>query len=320
MIAFGPVPSRRLGKSLGINNIPGKNCSYNCVYCQVGKTKNLLYQRREFFKPEDIFGDVQDLLIHAKENGENIDFFTFVSSGEPTLDINLGSAIDLLKLLDYRVAVITNGSLIAQQAVQNDLMKADYVSFKIDTIDAGIWHRINRPDTHIDLTALLDNMVHFSAIYKGILTTETMVVDGVNSKSANIRDVSEFISNLRPEKAYIAIPTKPTAEANIKIPDESTINKAFQIFKEKIKHVEYLISYEGNDFGYSGDIERDLLSITSVHPMRLESVRQLIYKSNSSWQLVKQLVKQDKIKEVEYEGNIFYIRSLPGNGMIEERV
>jgi wyosine [tRNA(Phe)-imidazoG37] synthetase (radical SAM superfamily) len=160
MIAFGPVPSRRMGKSLGINNIPAKNCSYSCIYCQVDKTSSLTSTRKEYYKPEDVFGDIQELLIKVKKNGEKIDYITFVPDGESTLDINLGNEIDLLKLLDYKVAVITNSSLITHQDVQNDLMKADYVSLKIDTTDKEIWKKINRPHKNLNLEAILESIVH----------------------------------------------------------------------------------------------------------------------------------------------------------------
>ena len=243
MIAFGPVPSRRLGKSLGINNIQSKNCSYSCVYCQVGKTQNLTDIRKDYYKPEDVFGDVQDLLIKVKKHGEKIDYFTFVTDGEPTLDINLGNEIDLLKLLDYKVAVISNGSLIYNQDIQHDLMKADYVSLKIDTVNNEIWKKINRPHMNLDLESILESMVHFSSVYKGILTTETMLVNGINTSSFHIQSVAEFVSKLQPNRAYVSIPTRPTAEKGVRMPDESTINRDFQIFKEKMDRVEYLIDY-----------------------------------------------------------------------------
>ncbi|MCK4754916.1 MAG: radical SAM protein [Calditrichia bacterium] len=313
MIAFGPVPSRRLGQSLGINNIPPKNCSYACVYCQVGKTNNLKYLRKEYYKPEDIFGDVQELVVRLKKNREKIDYITFVPDGEPTLDINLGNEIDLLKLLDYKVAVITNGSLITHQDVQNDLMKADYVSLKIDTTNKEIWKKINRPHKCLNLEAILESMVHFSTVYNGRLTTETMLVDGINTTPFHIQSVSEFVSKLQPYRAYVAIPTRPTAEKGVRIPDESTINRDFQIFKEKMDQVEYLIDYEGNDFGYSGEIEKDLLNITAVHPLRSESVQELLRKAKADWKVIENLIYQEKLTEVEYEGSKFYMRCLLNN-------
>ena len=313
MFTFGPVPSRRLGKSLGINNIPPKICSYSCVYCQVGKTTQLRNCRHEYYKPEDIFGDVQESVIKLKRKRETIDYITFVPDGEPTLDINLGNAIDLLKLLDYKVAVITNGSTISHQEVQNDLKKADYVSIKIDTTNRNIWKKINRPHNSIKLNQILEGILEFSHDYNGRLSTETMLVDDINTSRLNIKNLSEFISQLQPYRAYLAIPIRPTSEKSVRIPSEETINRIFQIFKESMDRVEYLIGYEGNDFAYSGDIEQDLLNITAVHPLRLESVRELLLKARAKWSVIEQLLSQEKLKEVEYAGHKFYLRYLSKN-------
>ena len=310
MISFGPVPSRRLGQSLGINNIPAKTCTYSCIYCQVGKTTEITPVRREYYKPEDIFGDVQELVIKVKKQGEKIDYFTFVPSGEPTLDKNIGHEIDLLKLLDYKIAVITNGSLIGYKNVQDDLMKADYVSLKIDTTNVELWKKINRPHKCLNLEAILEGMLDFSLAFKGVLSTETMLIDGINTSPAQIQNVASFIFKLNPDRAYLAVPTRPTAERMVRIPDESTINNAFQIMSEAIDSVEYLIDYEGDDIGYSGEIENDLLNITAVHPLKLESIKNLLKKGDANWETIEQLLIQKRLREVEYAGSKFYMRSL----------
>jgi len=108
LLTFGPVPSRRLGQSLGINNIPPKICSYSCVYCQVGRTLHMQAERKAFYKPEEILKAVERKVKDAKNKGEGIDYLTFVPDGEPTLDINLGKEIELLKQLGIKIAVITN--------------------------------------------------------------------------------------------------------------------------------------------------------------------------------------------------------------------
>ena len=145
MIAFGPVPSRRLGRSLGINNIPPKVCTYSCVYCQVGKTRRMQVERSPFYEPEDIFKSVRKQVKKAIKKGERIDYLTFVSDGEPTLDVNLGYEIDLLKSLGIKIGIITNASLIFREDVRTDLMKADWVSLKFDSTRKTIWRQINRP-------------------------------------------------------------------------------------------------------------------------------------------------------------------------------
>ena len=158
MISFGPVPSRRLGRSLGINNIPPKICTYSCVYCQVGKTARMQVGRDPFYEPEEIYMDVKTRVEKARKKGESVDYLTFVPDGEPTLDVNLGQEIDLLKSLGLKIAVITNGSLIWRKDVKADLAKADWVSFKIDSIREKTWHRINRPLRTLKQKTILRDM------------------------------------------------------------------------------------------------------------------------------------------------------------------
>ena len=133
MIAFGPVPSRRLGRSLGINNIPPKVCTYSCIYCQVGRTLDMQVERRSFYNPDDIAAEVREKVEKAKAVGESIDYLTFVPDGEPTLDANLGREIELLRPLGLKIAVISNGSLITRTDVRDELMQADWVSLKVDS-------------------------------------------------------------------------------------------------------------------------------------------------------------------------------------------
>ena len=125
MIAFGPVPSRRLGRSMGVNNIPPKVCTYACVYCQLGRTTDMGIQRCTFHGPEEILDAVRDKVQKAGQSGEPIDYLTFVPDGEPTLDVRLGREIELLRALGIKIAVITNASLIWREDVREDLRKAD---------------------------------------------------------------------------------------------------------------------------------------------------------------------------------------------------
>ena len=120
MIVFGPIPSRRLGKSLGINNVPPKICSYSCVYCQLGNTDYMSLKRRVFFSPQKIFDEAAEKVYQLKRKGEKIDYITFVPDGEPTIDINLGKIIEKLRKLGIKIAVISNASLIWIKEVQYD--------------------------------------------------------------------------------------------------------------------------------------------------------------------------------------------------------
>ena len=310
-IIYGPVPSRRLGRSLGINNIPPKTCSYSCVYCQLGSTINMRIDRKTFYESEKIAQSVKEKVKQVREKGEPIDYLTFVPDGEPTLDASLGKEIELLKYLDMKIAVITNASLIWLEDVRHDLQKADWVSLKVDAVNEEIWRRINKPQKSLKLERILDGMVEFANVFKGELTTESMLIQGINDDSGEIERIADFLVELKPSKAYLAIPTRPPAVKTVTAASEQVINMAYQIFGKRLSNVEYLIGYEGNAFAFSGNAEQDLLSITSVHPMREEAVIELLRKADAGWGVVEKLIEDGSLMEVEYQGKRFYMRRLP---------
>ncbi|NJE04791.1 radical SAM protein [Thermococcus sp. M36] len=311
MIAFGPVPSRRLGRSLGVNNIPDKVCSYACIYCQIGKTLRMELERRPFYEPELIFEEVKKKVEEAHRRGERIDYITFVPDGEPTLDINLGREVELLRELGIKLAALINASLIWREDVREDLLKLDFVSLKVDAVSKPLWRKVDRPHKSLNLEKLLEGMLEFRRAFKGTLVTETMLVDGVEYGNEFER-IAEFLRELKPDKAYIAIPTRPPAESWVKPAPEAVINRAFQTFAEALgeRHVEYLIGYEGNTFAFTGNVEEDLLSITAVHPMREEAVREFLRKADADWSVVERLLETKKLIELEYNGRKFYMRRL----------
>ena len=319
-IAFGPVPSRRLGQSLGINNIPPKICTYSCIYCQLGRTNNQIVQREVFYKPKEIKRAVEKKVKEARERIEPIDYLTFVPNGEPTLDINLGQEIDLLKPLGIKTAVITNASLIWREDTRNGLYKADWVSLKIDAITKNIWRRTNRPHGYLTLRKILEGISEFSRSFNGDLVTETMLIQNVNDDTEELEKVADFIAGLDPKKSYISIPTRPPAEKWATPAREYDINMAYQVFKERGLDTEYLIGYEGNAFTYTGNVEEDLLSITSVHPMREEGVNTFLSKAKADWSIIKKLIKENKLVEVKYKDKKFYMRKLPENIILTQGV
>jgi wyosine [tRNA(Phe)-imidazoG37] synthetase (radical SAM superfamily) len=309
-VIYGPVPSRRLGHSLGINNIPPKICSYSCVYCQVGNTIDMQAERQTFYDPEEIAQIAKEKVKQAREKGEPIDYLAFVPDGEPTLDVNLGREIDLLKSLDIKIAVITNASLIWREDVRQALQKVDWVSLKVDTVSKGIWRTMNRPHKSLNLSVILEGMLNFANTFKGEITTESMLIQDINDNDGEIEKIAGFLAQLKPTKAYLAIPIRPPATRTITAASEHALNRAYQIFSKRLSSVEYLIGYEGNAFAFTGNVEDDLLGITSVHPMREEAVIELLKKANTGWGVVEKLISEDSLLEVEYQRKKFYMRKL----------
>ena len=310
MIIFGPVPSRRLGRSLGINNIPPKACTYSCVYCQLGRTKRMEADVRSFYDPEDIQKDVAEKINLAHKAQESIDYCTFVSDGEPTLDIHLGKEIKALKSYALKVAVITNSSLVWQDRVKENLQKADWVSLKIDSVEEKIWRKINRPHGSLNLQSILDGIIKFAHQYKGKLVTETMLVRNLNDSEDQIRMLADFIKQLSNDTSYLSVPIRPPAEKWVQAPTEETLIHAYQIMNSEIDNVEYLIGYEGNAFAFTGNVKKDLLSITAVHPMREEAVAEFLRKAEADWSAVDQLIDMGLMVKKTFQGKIFYSRKL----------
>lgn len=312
-IAFGPVPSRRLGRSLGINNIPAKTCSYSCVYCQLGRTTQLIAKRIPFYEPERILAQIQEKVRQCRAKGQPIDYLTFVPDGEPTLDVNLGKEVDMLSPMGLPVAVLTNASLIDRADVREDLAKADLVSLKVDAVSEPFWHKVNRPHRTLSLLGILEGMRDFSRSFKGELISETMLIDGVNDNEEEIVRITEFLRDLQPRTAYIAIPTRPPAEKLVRATNEHIINLAYQIMSTSLgkDRVQYLTGFEGDAFASTGEAETDLLAITSVHPMRREAVEHLLKKANADWGVVERLIEERKLIEIQHEGHAFYMRRIP---------
>ncbi|MEO0292739.1 MAG: radical SAM protein [candidate division WOR-3 bacterium] len=309
-IVFGPIPSRRVGKSLGINNIPPKICSYSCIYCQIGETYLLSKERKEFYKIEEIQTQVLKKISELRKRKEEINFLSFVSDGEPTLDINLGKEIELLKEIKIPIAVFTNSSLINLKDVQEDLLKANWISIKIDTVDEKIWKKINRPHPDLNLKEILEGILEFSDKYKGSLNTETMLVEGINTNKEQIEETADFISKIKREKVYISVPTRPPAVKTIKIPKKEIIKTAYDIFLKKNLNPELLTGFSEHGFPKISNVQEEILNITSVHPLKEEDVQKILKKANKDWSLVENLIKEGEIRMVKFRKNKFFLRNL----------
>lgn len=309
-IPFGPVPSRRLGRSLGINNIPPKHCSYGCRYCQVGPTHHKLIIPRTFYAPEEIAAAVSEQVMQARQRGETIDYLTFVPDGEPTLDSRLADSIAALRTLDIPIAVISNASLLWREEVRRALAKADWVSIKVDSVDEALWQQVNRPHPDLCMGKILQGIQHFASVFEGVLVSETMLLAGFNDSEEAVSNNASFLQQLPLTCAYLAIPTRPTTDPDVHGPDETVLTRAYQQYSAVLPRVEMLIGYEGDAFAASGDTTKDILSISAVHPLRESALTELLQRNNSDWSQVQTLLDSGQLKAVQYQGERFYTRRL----------
>jgi wyosine [tRNA(Phe)-imidazoG37] synthetase (radical SAM superfamily) len=306
-IIFGPVPSRRLGKSIGINNIPHKVCSYSCAYCQVGKADIMQVNRQEFYLPEIIVRQLE-YKLNCLSQSDFPDYITLVPDGEPTLDIHLGELILKLKSFGLPVAVISNSSLLYQPDVQSELMHADYVSLKVDTVNHASWRKVNKPHKELNHSLILQSIRDFSGKFKGTLVTESMLLKDINDSEEELEALAVFLHDIDPEIAYIAIPTRPLAFAGIFPADEVAVAMAHETFSRYKLNAELLTGYEGNAFAATGNFADDILSITAVHPMRMDAVVELMTKSSSAEFTLNQLIENELIEKVTFNNQEFFLR------------
>ena len=307
-LAFGPIPSRRLGRSLGVNHIPPKHCSYACRYCQVGRTTVRTAEPCDFTPPERVAAAVAEHVAAVRARGERIDHLTFAPDGEPTLDAGLGETIRLLRPLRIPIAVFTNGSLLWRPDVRAALAGADWVSVKVDAVLDDVWRAVDRPDPHLELPTVLEGIECFAAGFRGQLVSETMLVRDVNDGERSVDAVGRFLARVRPAIAYLAVPTRPAPDPSVVPPDEAVVVRAHGILRRSLPRVELLVGDEGLGFSASGDPRDDLLGITAVQPMRRAAVDDLLRRSGAGWEVVDDLLAEGLLARVEHQGEEFYVR------------
>lgn len=270
---FGPVPSRRLGQSLGIDTIPLKTCNWNCVYCQLGRTMPLTNERREYAPVDEIILEA-DQVLRSRVNGE-IDWMTFVGSGEPTLHSRLGELIRRLKnITTLPVAVITNGSLLYLPEVRKELSVADAVLPTLDAGTAELYRKINRPHPQITFGRLVGGLVAFREEYRGRLWVEVMLVRGLNDSSQALEDIAKVLQRVKPDAVHINLPTRPPAETWVQPPDEEGLMRAISILGNT---AEVVHPAEGIfDLSAYENITDAVIGIITRHPMRQDELERTL--------------------------------------------
>ena len=206
---YGPVPSRRLGRSLGVDLVPFKVCSFDCIYCQLGPTTTKTTERREYVPVDEIIEDVRAALA----KGGRPDYVTLAGSGEPTLHLYLDEIIRRIKKLsDIPVALLTNGSLFHRDDVRQDAALADVVLPSLDALDARLFERINRPHPDIEFGRLVDGLARFREEHSGRLWLEVFLLKGLNDAEADVERFNEHIRRIRPDRIHLNTAVRPTAE------------------------------------------------------------------------------------------------------------
>jgi wyosine [tRNA(Phe)-imidazoG37] synthetase (radical SAM superfamily) len=233
-LIYGPVPSRRLGYSLGVDLVPYKVCSYNCVYCQIGPTQNTTIVRGEYASPERIISELTNRL----SEGVRPDYITLGGSGEPTLNTNIGDIIRKIKKVSrVPVAVLTNGSLLYDPAIQKDISQADVVLPSFDACNQRIFSKINRPHPDLNFNIITNGLIEFSRMFAGQLWLEVFIVDGINAEDIIIKDYIKWINEINPDKIHLNTAVRPAAEMSVRPLSLEVMQKFCQILGKKAEVV-----------------------------------------------------------------------------------
>jgi len=210
---YGPVPSRRLGLSLGVDIVPLKICTLNCVYCQLGRTTQKSLERGDFVDIDAVLAELKERLAQ----GLQADFITISGSGEPTLNARLGELIDGIRAItDIPIAIITNGTLLYRQDVRADCAKADVVLPSLDAGDDQCFQRVNRPHKDISIEKLISGLCKFRQEFAGQIWLEVFFVEGLNNDAEQIAKIRDAIARIRPDKVQLNTAIRPAAEPGVR--------------------------------------------------------------------------------------------------------
>ncbi|MDD2458743.1 MAG: radical SAM protein [Eubacteriales bacterium] len=298
---YGPVPSRRLGLSLGISPIPKKTCNYSCIYCQLGRTHPMTNTRSLFYPVEDILSEFDQILAQRVA----FDVVTIVGEGEPTLYSGLGSLINGIQTRTEKpVAVITNGALLGDPEVQSELMVADIVLPSLDACDEAMWHTINRPHRSLEFARVNQGLIDFSHAYQGQLWIELMLIAGINDNEASLQQFKDMLSRLNYDRLYINTPVRPPAETWVAAASPETMTRAVTLLGGI--SIDLLAST-----GFHSEITDDYEAIKSIikrHPMNQHEIEGFL-RTRGQMQpsdLLEKLRQSPEIEVLEYKGYLTF--------------
>lgn len=294
---YGPVPSRRLGASLGISVTPKKACNYSCIYCQLGKTNLMMNDRQNFFKTSDIIDELEKVLVKQ----ENFDVVTIAGDGEPTLFLDLENLIlEIKKRVKVPVAVITNGGLLYLEEVQKALLNADIVLPTIDAYDLESYKHINRHHKGLSFEKMFQGLVDFSKRYKGQIWLEMMIMEGVNDSFEQLSKFKEMLKKVKYTKLYINTPVRPPQMSEAKV---LTYDDMLRVAKE-LNAISLDVMSNEKFYSIIEDDYEAILNTTQRHPMNKFEVDSFLSSRGvtNKEEIFARLANDPKIKIINYKG------------------
>jgi len=300
---YGPVPSRRLGFSLGIDLVPFKTCSFNCVYCQLGRTTYKTIERREYISKKDILLQLKKALSLEQK----VDYITFSGSGGPTLNLKIGNLIkEIKKITKIPVAILTNGSLFFQKELRKELFFADLVIPSLDAVTEKIFRKVNRPHPSLKIDEIINGIKKFREEFKGLMWLEIMLVKGINDEKEHMNKIISIIQEINPDKIHLNTVYRPPSE---KFALPLSIEELNRIKNILGKNCEVIAEFKTKEQrAYSHDLKNAILSIIRRRPMSLLDLSiSLGVHQNEILKHLNFLIQNGKIKVILYHGIKYYL-------------
>jgi len=302
---FGPVPSRRLGMSLGVDLVPRKVCTLDCVYCEVGKTTRLTLERKDYIKLER----VKEELIDYFNNSPDPDYITFSGSGEPTLNIHIGEILHFIKENKplIPIAVLTNGTLLYDKNVRNAIKDADLVLPSLDAATESTFKKINRPEKNLDFNLYLQGLIDFSKEFKGKIWLEIFILPGYNDNENELNELKKVILKIAPDSVQLNTLDRPGTIADLRSATKQELEKIVKFWG--LDNVEIIASssQRKNNLSYRKDTETAIIETISRRPCTLSDLTNILGMHTSEInKYLDVLESEKKIESVRQKRGVFY--------------
>jgi len=302
---FGPVPSRRLGISLGVDLVPMKTCTLNCIYCECGKTSHLTLERKEYVS----FETVKKELTHYLAHHARPDYITFSGSGEPTLNSKIGDVIRFLKdrVPDVPVAVLTNSTLFSQKQVRSDIKNAVVVIPSLDAATEKIFNKINRPSPHLNVDTIVDGLIRFRKEYNGKIWLEVFIVPGMNDTIAELNALKLVIGKIKPDQVHLNTLDRPGSVSTLRAATREELERVLNVFQMENAAIVADPPEQKALFAYRKDTAAAILGTIARRPCTskdLSEIMGLQVKEVDTY--LKSLEADEKIKIVKQKRGLFY--------------
>ena len=300
---FGPVPSRRLGKSLGVDLVPCKTCTFDCIYCDLGRTTHKTISRGSFVSPEEI---QRELELTLPTLGKKPDYITLSGSGEPTLNQNMGDIIHSIKrVTSTPLAVLTNGSLLFIEDVRRELMEADVVLPSLDAVNPFTFECVNRPHLSLKIEEIISGLIQFRNQYPGQIWLEIVFCRGVNDEGQEINKVKEVIERIQPDKVQLNTPVRPPAEEFAYPLTLKRLEEVRNLLGENTEVVSEFEAPMGDRF--ESDKDAEILNLIKRRPCTAEDIsRALGLHLEEVGKDLSRLARKGVIRYRIYEHHCFY--------------